>query len=1232
MKSEFPIIEQKLENFIRKFYTNKLVLGLLFFVVFGVVAFTVSSFAESFLYLSPLVKTFLFYSFIFILLSDFVFFILFPLLKIFKILPVISYEEASSIISNYFPESKDTLLNLIQLHYQQDSGDSELLLAAVNQKAGIISPLNFSSAINYKTTLRYLTVSLLLILVFSIFATTNFDRFKRGASQFLNYSAVYEPENPYHFSLLNTTLTTGRGEDFTLTATVDGPSVPNDVFINISGIAYRMNVDSTGFYSYTVRNVSSPINFNFTYLQYNTSDFLLNVYDKPSLNGFNVRIIPPAYTNLNSSDFENTGDLVVPRGSQISWNFDVLNVSTLKFFTDSVLTDTISVAQNQVSVKKSALKDFTYHYSVHSDNGLDSTFSPYNVTVVPDVYPAIEVVSSADSSSMNAMFFSGHISDDYGFHSLHFIYYDKSDPKNLHSETIEIVPTSINQDFFFYFDFSKFKSTVNYYFEVKDNDAVSGFKSTKTVLSSYNLLTAEEKEQRLSDLNNSLYDKIDQSQNLLHDITKDLEDFQKSVSGNNNLSDYEKQLKIDNLIEKQNKLKDLLKQISDDNFKKDLFQNQSQELSEKQKQMQNLWNELLNDDVKKLLDQINQLKDAINERNFRDRIDDLKFDFNQINEQLDRNNELLKYFSTEKKLNDLTQDLEKLSKEYDDFSRETLTPDSKNKDGKSNKDKLNKDKNNQKGSDNKDSDNLNNANQDSENTNDESLSPDDFKEKFETLKEKYEELMKQNAELDNLKLNIDSLFDKFDEISKQLDQQSDQFDKLQNPHDKSKSDNQKGDKDSQKGDKDSQMGDKDAQKNNQDNQKGDNNSQRGDKNNQKGDQQDSQNPDNRMNDNQNTGNQDQNNSNQDNQNPDNQSQSPQQQRQILLQQMQKTAEEMQQLAEQMNGQQKGQHNKKQAENLNDVRQILDNLVNISFSQENLINYTKSNQASAVYFQDLTKRQLSVRNDFALVRDSIYALAKREPELGHSVYAKIDEINSSITQSLSFISDNNKSRSAIQQQIILTNVNDLALIFAEIEQNMQQQMQSGQQGNDSEEAVESRNKKRAQQRQQQMQQAKQNQQNLIQTLQQMVQQMKEGNKPSSLQMAQSLRMQELLQQYLQELQQGSSTNPQTKQLYDQMQQLIEQNKRDIINRNITDNLLNRENQVFKKLLDLENAEKQQEFDEERESRSGNNFNNKTSEPNFPLNKQQGSKEFIFRNYLDIDLFYLNKYNMYMQKIK
>lgn len=1209
MRNDFAIIEDKLNSFIRKFYSNKLLLGVLFFVVFAVVAFTISFFAESYLYLSPLVKTFLFYSFLFILLSDLVFFVIFPLLKIFKILPVISYEEASHIISSHFPESKDTLLNLIQLNYQHsDTQNSELLLAAVNQKAGLMTPLNFSSAINFKTTFKYLAVSLGMIFIISLFATFNYDRFKRGAHQFMNYSSVYEPENPYSFDLLNTSMTIGRGEDFTVLTSVTGPSLPNDVFINFSGNNYRMNVDSSGFYSYTLRNVADDIYFSFDYLGYHTGDFVLKVFDKPALNSFRVSVVPPAYTKLEAADFDNTGDLSVPRGSLVSWIFSLQNANSLLFYTDSLLTDSVNISSGDVAIKKTALKDFVYNYRLIGDNSSNLTFSPYTLTVVPDVYPTIETRANADSTSLNAMFFSGHITDDYGFHSLNFVYYEQSNPKDVFTQTIDINNESINQDFFFYFDFAKFKSTVDYYFEVKDNDAISGFKSTKTTISSYNLLTSEQKDQRLSDMNSSIYDKVNESKSLLNEISKDLEDFQKSVSGNNNLSDYEKQLKIDNLVEKQTKLEDLLKQISDENLKKDLFQNQTneqnQELIDKQTQMQELWNQLLNDDVRKLLDQINKLKDQISERNFRDKIDDLKFDFNQINEQLDRNNQLLKYFNTEQKLNDLTQELNKLSEEYKDFSRETF-----NKNSKSDK---KSDNNTDKKSDNSEADSDNND-------------VSDFKDKFDNLKEKYDELMKQNSELDELKLNIDSLFEDFKQISDELDKQSKDFDQLSD----------------KKSDKNSDYN-VDNKTNNSDNknQYTDNKSQNRDNKNLNNTGNDNLNPqnypqskENNTQSNENNSNSNENNS-QSNENNSQSNENKQQQRQNLQQQMQKTAEKIEELAQQMNGQQQGAQQKKNSENLNDVRQILDNLVSLSFAQEDLNNYTNNGQTNALHYQELQRKQLSIRNDFALVRDSIYALAKREPKLGHAVYSKIDDINSSITQSLSFITENNKSRSSISQRNILTNFNDLALIFSEIEQDMQKQMQQGgSNSQDANEPVESRNKKRAQQRQQQFQKAKSGQQNLIQSLQIMIQQMQNGQKPSSQQMAESLRMQELLQQYIQQLQNTQNpSNQQSKNALQQINQMMEQNKNDIINRNITNNLINRQNQILQKLLDAENAEKNQEFDEKRESKQGKDFENTTNQPNFPFKNQQDTKEFIFRNYLNIDLFYLDKYNQYIQKIK
>ncbi len=1212
MKDSFAIIEEKLNGFIRRFYTKKLFLGLLFFVVFAVVAFSVSFLAESYLYFSPLVKTFLFYSFIFILFSDLVFFVIVPLLKIFKILPVISYEEASKIISAYFPESKDTLLNLVQLHYQQiDSSDSELLLAAVDQKSEIMIPLSFTSAVDFKSTFKYLGFSLALIFLISLFTTFNFERFKRGASQFINHSVYYQPENPYSFILSNGEMLIGRGEDFTVSVQIDGPSSPNDVFLNLRGNSYRMNIDSTGFYSYTFRNVSSELDFNFSYLGYVTEYYSLRVFDKPSISNFTISVVPPAYTGLQGSDFENTGDLSVPRGSVVTWNFSLQNAEQIFFYCDSLLTDSLKISESgEVSLRKTVLKDFSYNYSLAGGNGYDSVFSSYSLKVIPDVFPSIEVVTSADSSSLNGMYFSGNISDDYGFHSLQFVYFDKSNPKQLFTENIEFVPSAINQDFFFYFDFSKFKSTVDYYFEVKDNDVVSGFKSSKTTLSSYNLLTPEQKEQRLEDLNNSLYDKINDSKSLLDQITRDLDDFLKSVSGNNNLSDFEKQTKIENLLEKQNKFEQLLKQISDDNFRKDLFQNNSENMSpdvlEQQNQMQQLWNDLLNDDVKKLLDQINKLKENLSERSLRDQIENLKFDFGQIQEQLERNNQLLQYFSTEKKLNDLTQSLQKLSEDYAEFSRETFdqksqnlpqtNPDIPHNDfqNQTNNNSINPDSN-KLNSDNQNSDIDKADTQDSENLNSDSDRNADnnfenFKEQFESLKEKYEELMKQNSELGDMKLNIDSLFGQFKQISEDLERQSNDFEKLQN--DQNNLNNQNSDKSNDNSNLNNQQTNSNQNQNNP-----------------------------------NSGSED------DNSNQNTNSNSPQN-RQNLQQQMQQTSEKMQQLADQMNGNSLGAKQKKNTENLNDIRQILDNLVNLSFSQEELTDYTNSSQSNSLFYQELSRRQLALRNDFNLVRDSIYALAKRVPQLGHAVYSKIDDINTSITQSLSFINDNNKNRSAIVQRNTLTGFNDLALIFSEIEQNMQKQMQQGSQnGEDSNEPVETRNKKRAQQRQQQYQQAKSNQQSLIQSLQQMIKQMQEGQKPSSQQMAESLRMQEMMQQYLQQLQNSSSPqNQQTKDALNQINQLIEQNQRDIINRNITPNLLERQNQVFKKLLDAEKAERQQEFDENRESKTGNNFDNRTNYPDLPLKKQQGTKEFIFRNYLNINLFYLDKYNLYMQNIK
>jgi VanZ family protein len=324
--------------------------------------------------------------------------------------------------------------------------------------------------------------------------------------------------------------------------------------------------------------------------------------------------------------------------------------------------------------------------------------------------------------------------------------------------------------------------------------------------------------------------------------------------------------------------------------------------------------------------------------------------------------------------------------------------------------------------------------------------------------------------------------------------------------------------------------------------------------------------------------------------------------------------------------------KKNQENLSDIRQILDNLVSISFAQENLISNLKTNTQNAFFSGDVLRSQNSIVNDFSLVRDSIYALAKREPELGHSVYDKINTIHSYFTKTINSINQSRRVDVMNYQQILLTNFNDLSLLFDEIANQMQNQ-QSQSNGSESEsEQNTSKNKKEMQKRQQNTQQMQTQQQSLKNALQKMLDRIQNGDKLSSQQLAESLKMQAMMLKKLQEMKSEKGLSSSEQKLINELNRMMEENKKDIINRNINKELINRQNSIFNKMLDLENAEKSQEFDENRQSNTGidtQNNSNKTLDIKF---KEYNTKEFISTPPVDLNLFYKNKYNDYIQNLE
>jgi len=256
------IIFDKLEQFIKKFYTNDLLRGIIFFIGIGLLYFFCTLFIEYFLWLKPAARTLLFYTFIVVELFLLVRFICFPLFKLFKLQKGIDYNEASKIIGNHFNEVGDKLTNFLQL--SQDSQKSELLLASIDQKANTLQPIPFTNAVDFKKNKKYLPLALIPILLFLFFYISgNGNVISDSFARVINYKKQYVPPAPFEFVILNKNLQTEQNKDFLLKVKTVGKVIPENAMIYIGDESYFMEMNKTGEFEFIIPKPNNTVDFHF---------------------------------------------------------------------------------------------------------------------------------------------------------------------------------------------------------------------------------------------------------------------------------------------------------------------------------------------------------------------------------------------------------------------------------------------------------------------------------------------------------------------------------------------------------------------------------------------------------------------------------------------------------------------------------------------------------------------------------------------------------------------------------------------------------------------------------------------------------------------------------------------------------------------------------------------------------------------------------------------------------
>ena len=337
-------ILQALDAFIRKYYKNLLIRGVLYAVGIVVTLFLAAVLLEHFGWLSPVGRGLLFWMGLAAVVAVVAWLVVRPLLKMMGRGKRLSHADAARIIGKHFPEVSDKLLNLLQL-MEDNSGASgssgifgtsrnDLLLAAIQQKTAQLRPVPFLSAIDLKGNKKYLKYALPPLAVLLVLLLVAPRTVTEPSRRIVNYGVVYEKPAPFTFVVLNESLTVQQGADVTLEVTTEGEARPAEVFICLGDRRYRMKAEGDRFL-YQWAKVNRTETFHLEGGGVTSQDYTLTVLPNPTVLSFRMLLSYPAYTGRPSETVLNLGDAAVPEGTTVRWLFQTQDADTLYFGVES---------------------------------------------------------------------------------------------------------------------------------------------------------------------------------------------------------------------------------------------------------------------------------------------------------------------------------------------------------------------------------------------------------------------------------------------------------------------------------------------------------------------------------------------------------------------------------------------------------------------------------------------------------------------------------------------------------------------------------------------------------------------------------------------------------------------------------------------------------------------------------------------------------------------------------